>query len=86
MQIRYGITMNEDYIKAKELNLTNIKRWELGVPHHPESIRLMQFLEEHDFKDYGDYFCWKTGGDGDNGEALMYQLDAYFETRDKLKK
>jgi hypothetical protein len=29
-----------------------------------------------------DYFCWKTGGDGDNGETLMYQMDAFFELFD----
>ncbi len=42
----------------------------------------MAFLADIDFKVYGDYFCWKTGGDGDNGEALMYQMDAYFELQD----
>jgi hypothetical protein len=26
---------------------------------------------------------WKTGGDGDNGEELMYHLDAFFEMLDK---
>ena len=53
------------------------------MDHHPESIRLMKFLADHDFNDYNDYFCWKYGGDGDNGEALMYQMDAFFEARDK---
>ena len=55
-----------------------IDRWHDGLNHHPKSIRLMNFLKEIDFKNYGDFFCWKTGGDGDNGETLMYQLDAYF--------
>ena len=33
---------------------------------------------------YGDdYFCWKKGGDGDNGETLMFELDIYFEEQDK---
>ena len=27
-------------------------------------------------------FYWKQGGDGDNGEALMYELDAFFELLD----
>ena len=58
-------------------------RWENGVEHHPKSIELMKFIETLDFNAYGDYFCWKTGGDGDNGETLMYQMDAFFEAKDK---
>lgn len=49
------------------------------------SERLMTFIQEHDYKDYGDYFGWKKGGDGDNGESLMYQMDAFFETLEKEK-
>jgi len=26
---------------------------------------------------------WKVGGDGDIGEELMYQMDAFFELLDK---
>ncbi len=70
------------YELAKDKGLTSQKRWEEGTPHHPKSIALAQFLSEHDFHDYGDYFCWKTGGDGDNGETLMFQMDAYFEALD----
>lgn len=73
-----------DYEKAKELGLTSKDRWGGGIPHHPMSLRLMKFLDDHDFKDYGDYFCWKVGGDGDNGETLMYQMDAFFELQDTL--
>ena len=72
-----------DYEKAKELNLTEIDRWEDGVEHHPMSMRLMEFLSKHDFNDHNDYFCWKSGGDGDNGEQLMYEMDAFFEMLDK---
>lgn len=71
---------NKDYELAKELGNTTKKRWEEGMDHHPMSMRIMEFLMEHDFKDYDDYFCWKKGGDGDNGESLMYQMDAFFET------
>jgi hypothetical protein len=51
------------------------------------SERLARFLAEHDLRDYGDYFCWKTGGggDGDNGETLMYQMDAFFEMLDRTE-
>lgn len=70
---------NIDYELAKSLNLTNKDRWGEGIDHHPMSERILRFLSEHDFCDYDDHFCWKIGGDGDNGEALMYQLDAFFE-------
>lgn len=59
-----------------------IDRWGDGIEHHPKSIELMEFLKEIDWEIYKDHFCWKTGGDGDNGESLMYQMDAYFEAKD----
>lgn len=68
-----------DYEEAKRRGLTNKARWADGIEHHPMSVRLMSFIKEHDFNDYGDYFSWKTGGDGDNGETIMYQIDAFFE-------
>jgi hypothetical protein len=77
---------NQYYIKAVELGLTRKDRWSEGIDHHPMSERLMNFLIEHDFVDYNYYFCWKMGGDGDNGETLMYQMDAFFETLDHEKK
>jgi len=73
----------EDYNRAKELGLTSIDRWGTGVGHHFKSVQLMEFLVRHDFNDYGDYFGWEIGGDGDNGETLMYQMDAFFELLDK---
>ena len=72
-----------DYEDAQSRGLTQIDRWGEGVEHHPMSRRLMKFLAEHDFHDYGDYFCWKYGGDGDNGETLMFQMDAFFENLDQ---
>ena len=60
-------------------------RWSKGIRHHPKSIELMTHLAALDFELYGDYFGWKMGGDGDNGETLMYQMDAYFELKDKEK-
>jgi hypothetical protein len=71
-----------DYEKAKAANKTTIDRWGQGVEHHPMSMRLMKFLSDHDFHDYNDYFGWNMGGDGDNGETLMYEMDAFFETLD----
>lgn len=60
------------------------KRWQAGTPHHPESVRLFRRLEQIDFHHVNDYFCWKSGGDGDNGETLMYELDIVFEERDAI--
>jgi hypothetical protein len=74
-----------DYENAQNLSLTNKNRWEDGIPHHPMSRRLMEFLAEHDFNDYEDHFCWKLGGDGDNGETLMFQMDAFFELLDAVQ-
>jgi hypothetical protein len=66
---------------------TNInKRWEAGTPHHPESIALFASLAAIDFVYGGDYFGWKSGGDGDNGEHLMYEMDIHFERRDAARK
>jgi len=57
------------------------KRWENGIQHLPESEELYKAIEELDFKYGSDFFCFKSGGDGDNGEHLMYLLDIYFELK-----
>ncbi len=62
---------------------TNIdKRREQGIDHHPKSKEIFKAIENNDLKYGDDYFCWKSGGDGDNGEHLMYLLDIYFEQQD----
>lgn len=58
------------------------KRWEEGIEHHSKSIELFKILAYIDFKYCGDSLCWKSGGDGDNGEMLMNALDIYFECLD----
>lgn len=58
------------------------KRWEQGIDHHPKSEELMKALMKIDIELCNDYFCWKKGGDGDNGETLMYEMDIYFECLD----
>ena len=55
------------------------ERWEQGVDHDPRSVKLYTAIEALDFELGGDRFCFKSGGDGDNGEHLMYLLDIYFE-------
>ncbi len=57
-------------------------RWELGIPHHPKSEALYQVLDELDFNLGDDTLSLTSGGDGDNGEHIMYLLDIYFETLD----
>lgn len=54
-------------------------RWEQKIPHHPHSMALFNILRTVDEKYGGDTFDWRCGGDGDNGETLMYELDIYFE-------
>ena len=59
------------------------ERWRKGISHNPKSIKLAKAIFEIDLKYNNDYFCWKLGGDGDNGEQLMYLLDIYFEEENK---
>lgn len=56
-------------------NLPSRDRWSEGVDHEPESIELVKRIAEMDFHHFEDYFCFKTGGDGDNGETLAYMID-----------
>lgn len=77
---------NADYNKAKELGLTQADRWGANKEHHPMSLRAVEFMSYHDWKDYGLAIDIKTGGDGDNGEAFMFLLDPFFEMLDILNK
>lgn len=77
--------MKYDIIAAVNPESLTNDRWSEGIDHHPMSKALVCFLAEHDFKNYNDYFQWKTGGDGDNGETLMYQMDPFFEWLDSQK-
>lgn len=60
------------------------QRWEAGVPHDPRSVELYKDLAKLDYAN-GDMFGFKSGGDGDNGEHLMYLLDIHFEKKDRKK-
>lgn len=62
------------------------ERWEQGIPHDPRSEKIARGIAEIDFEECGDYFGWKFGGDGDNGETLMYLLDVLFERLDNITK
>lgn len=58
------------------------KRWEQGIEHHPNTVELFEALRKIDYEYGSDMFDWKCGGDGDNGEELMYHLDIYFECKE----
>lgn len=68
--------------KKLDVEVDTTRRWENGEEHNPKSVELFKFLREID-ENNGCCFDWRCGGDGDNGEELMYQLDVYFETLDK---
>lgn len=71
--------IKDDYTHASDAGLIKKDRWGQGIPHHPMSLRIVKFLQKHDSNEWSDYFDWRIGGDGDNGETLMFQLDAFFE-------
>lgn len=52
--------------------------------HDARSRALFDFIARLDFEN-GDFFCFKDGGDGDNGEWLMGLFDAYFAHVDKTE-
>jgi hypothetical protein len=49
-----------------------------NMEHDSRSIEIFRALEDIDLNRFGDYFCWKSGGEGDNGEVLLDELDIYF--------
>ena len=59
------------------------KRWKKGTDHHPLSKKIYAAIAAIDFEHGGDRFCFKSGGDGDNGEHLMYLLDIHIEQQIK---
>ena len=58
--------------------LTPTERWEQGIDHDPRSEKLVRAMAKIDFEVNDDELCIKMGGDGDNGETMMYLLDCYF--------
>lgn len=64
--------------------MTVSERWERGVPHDPRSTEIAKAVADIDFTQNDDCFGFKFGGDGDNGEMLLYLLDVYFERKDAV--
>jgi hypothetical protein len=56
------------------------QRWEKGTPHHPKSLALVKAIQHLDQRYCDGMFDLQTGGDGDNGESLLYLLDILFES------
>ncbi|MHC4124482.1 MAG: hypothetical protein ACYSSI_12980 [Planctomycetota bacterium] len=77
------INVKKEY-EESGIELDIKKRWEEGIEHNPKSKELMEHLIVIDYYYCDDHHGFKTGGDGDNGEALMYLLDIYFDRKDKL--
>lgn len=59
------------------------ERWERGIAHDPRSEAIARGIADVDL-DYGDHLDLKFGGDGDNGEQLLYLLDVYFARLDRI--
>ena len=74
--------LEETRIKLEEYrtkhNLPKIENYGMCVEHNPMSEDIYKFISEVDFAN-GDFFAFKSGGDGDNGEFLMSLLDEYFK-------
>lgn len=65
-----------------KITLTPAERWEQGIEHDARSREIYSFISDYDWKFNDDSLNLKAGGDGDNGEALMYLLDEYFAAKD----
>lgn len=75
----------KERIEKQKINTDINDRWEKGEVHHANSYLIFEGIEAIDWMYGDDYFCWKSGGDGDNGETLMYLLDILFDLYDKEK-
>lgn len=58
------------------------KRWEQGIDHHPEAKKLAKEIAAIDWMFGDDGFGFKFGGDGDNGDELIYLLNILFDLKD----
>ena len=63
-------------------NPTVGERWENGMPHDPRSVAIFKGIARVDAEQCSNSFDWRYGGDGDNGEELMFALDVHFADAD----
>ena len=72
--------------KPTKERMAKLEKLTLGqIPHHPLTERLYRKIADLDLYGLGDSFCFKSGGDGDNGEALMALLDLALEDEGLVK-
>ena len=57
-----------------------MKNYGIAKEHNTKSKEIYNFISDLDLKN-GDFFVFKSGGDGDNGEFLMDLLDSYFKSK-----
>jgi len=74
---------------SKKLDYTGVEtdvntRWEEGMDHHPMSMEFRNHIREMEKKHKSDFYL-DFGGDGDNGETILFLLDVFFEAKDKNK-
>ena len=62
----------------KEHHLPKIENYGFSKEHNPKSKEIYDYISKVDYAN-GDAFCFKEGGDGDNGEMLMDLLDTFFD-------
>lgn len=66
--------------KLTKAQKTKLELRTLGqIPHHPLTEKLYRRIADLDFYELDDSFCFKSGGDGDNGEVLMSLMDLALE-------
>lgn len=70
-----------------KLNFKGIRsteqRWERGTEHDSRSEKIGRAIGDINFQFMDDSLGLNFGGDGDNGEELLYALDIYFDLLDK---
>jgi hypothetical protein len=54
-------------------------RWEAGKAHHPVAKAIYDLISLAGLTHGGARECWKSGGDGDNGEHMMLSVSALVE-------
>ena len=59
--------------------MTPLERLEKGIPRHKNSLSFKKFIQN----DPELSMRWDFGGDGDNGEELLYVLDNFWESWEK---
>jgi hypothetical protein len=55
--------------------MTLAERWEKGIAHKPEVDKLVRLISKMDWAMNSGALDIQCGGDGDNGESIMYILD-----------